>query len=54
MNALASASIPYYTHPADDVSGVPAVDGVGNAAILFESHYESLLGTHYRDLAWKT
>jgi hypothetical protein len=36
MNAPASASIPYYTHTADDVKDVSAVDGVANVAILFE------------------
>jgi hypothetical protein len=48
-----SFRIPYYTHTADDVRGVPAVDCEchTNAAILCQN--TSPLGTHFRDLAWK-
>jgi hypothetical protein len=52
-----SFRIPYYTHTADDVRGVPAVDCVANAIrtppFSFKRHYTSPLGTHVRDLAWK-
>jgi hypothetical protein len=52
-----SFRIPYYTHAADDVRGVSAVDCVANAIrtppFYLKTHYTSPLGTHFRDLAWK-
>jgi hypothetical protein len=46
MTVPAIASIPYYTHTADDVRGVPAVDGVAKVAILFLNRIMQLRYAH--------